>query len=443
MNNAPINQSGINGSSLAAWIIFATAISAASASSVACDATRTRPGRVTSAQAVATIVNANAVLVRKGSSTSNAGAIGLAQPNIIYSGGCNVTAAATGQAIIPHDVPATATGSATATGTAIAAQALGESLATATATIDQANGTRIQHGASTATATASGVSINGDVTRHPLVSASAGVGYTRAEGSLKLNGNSYYSHDGYVIARDAAATCVADIDQTLMKTIITGGVGNTGSCAATAAAFIKMSANSYAESLSIDGYTIQMLLHTTYGAASATAGSTATANGVKQRPASAVGSLASAGATAKALMQYAGRALTTGDNATIVGATPTRIRAGIVTGDLATAILVSSTLGYQYFAEAESAATLTAAVNPVVTYQATATGELGNAQTTAEGTIIHMAYVDETMATALNIKATGMTNSDVKAPDGRYMTVQGDDRILIVPFEERTLLVAA
>lgn len=442
MNNAPVNQSGINGSQAAAWLIFA-AVATATATTAACDGVRIRPGWVASAQAVATIVNANAVLERRASSTSNAGAIGLAQPNIIYSGGCNVIATATGQATIPHDVPATATGSATATGTAIAAQALGESLANTTASIVQANGIRIKPGSSNTTASAAGVSINGNVTRRPLANTTAGVGYTRAEGSLKLNGNSFYSHDGYVIAGDGAATCVADIDQTLMETIITGGVGNTGSCEATAAAFIKMSANSYAGSLSIDGYTIHMLLHTKYGAATNTASCAATAIGVKQRPASATGSLASASATAKALMQYAGRALTPGDNASIVSATPTRIRAGIVTGDLAASSLMSSTFGYQYFAEAESAATLAADADPAVTYQAGAAGVVGNAQSESKGFVTHKAAANGAMALSLTIKATGLTNSDVKAPDGRYMTVQDDDRILIVPFEERTLLVAA
>lgn len=443
MNNAPLNHSGINGSSLAAWVIFATAIATATASSVACDSVRNRPGRVTSAQAVATIVNANAVLVKKANSTSSAGAIGLAQPNIIYSGRCNVVATATGQATIPHLVPATATGSATATATANAAQALGESLATTAATIVQANGTRIQRGASTATAAATGVAINGDVTRHPLVSAAAGVAYTRAEGSIKLSGDSFYSHDGYVIARDGAATCVATIDQTLMKTVLTGGIGGTGACESTAAAFVKMSANSYAESLSIDGYTINLLLHTKYGAATATAASVAAANGVKRRPGSAIGSLADSTATAKALMKYAGRAASTGESAIVFTASPTRIRKGMVTGDLAAAALVSSTFGYQYFAESESLAELAGEAGAVVIYQASANGTPGNAQSAAQGTLILMASVDVSMATALNIKATGMTNSDVKAPDGRYMTVQEDDRIMIVPFEERTLLVAA
>lgn len=439
MNNAQINQSGINGSSIAAWVIYGAVLATASATIASCDAVHTRAGRTTPAIASAAVVTAAPVVLKPGNSLKTAGATGLAQPNITYSGACNVVGSATGMALVPNAVDGAATGTATATGTAIAAQALGESLASCAATAVQIDAHIIHPGGSVATAIASGVAADGGVTRYALVSGVCDVTYTRAEASLKLSANSFYSHDGYVTA---STGCLALIDQTLTGLTVTGVTGIDSTCNASAAAFVIQAGACYAEALSIDGATIIEILHKKYGLVTAVAAATGTAAGVKNRPTGGAGTASSVCLSAKTLVKYAASVTSAQGDAVQGGATPTRMRAGAVNGDMASAALVSSEFGNQFFAEAVAGAAVSELVTPIQMHKAFASSSANNMSIKATMTIIQMASVNETMATALNIKATGMTNSDVMAPDERYMTVQSDDRIMIVPFEERTLLVA-
>ena len=58
-------------------------------------------------------------------------------------------------------------------------------------------------------------------------------------------------------------------------------------------------------------------------------------------------------------------------------------------------------------------------------------------------TLLKFGQVDSVMATALVGRAYALANSEIRAPDDRYMIVGQEDRAMVVSAEERMMVVTA
>ena len=58
-------------------------------------------------------------------------------------------------------------------------------------------------------------------------------------------------------------------------------------------------------------------------------------------------------------------------------------------------------------------------------------------------TRIHQGHVADVMATALVGRAYAVANSEIRAPDDRYMIVGQEGRAMVVSAEERMMMVTA
>lgn len=488
MNNSHINRSGINsGASLASWVISAAVIATSAASVVSCEPLRTTYGSA-SANAAAVTSSVTATVTSGLSATGIATAQSEAIPHVIYAGGCLGNATATGTAVVLRNVYGAATGEATSTGFATLAQAIGEASGSSAATVIQADAHRIRPGAANTTATATG-GATGDVIRYAVVNAQlSGVTYTRAEASLKLNGESFYTHDGYVPENQAVGSGTGSIQQDATKVTVTNPVIGNGTCASNATAFIIQRGSASGVATSLDMAEIELMLHTIHGEATGIATSTASANGTRVRMASAnAQALMTIISIIKPSIRHAAGATGALASLSLVGQiVGVRTTFGAVSGIIGSSELVSSYYGVQFSGDAMATATCEAiqaianytmlaeasgiagcvAANPIPGKQhfGSASGNAassapdclarqkfaGAAQGNAGANVIsitantgYAGSINTTMASSLSIQANGMTNSDVKAPDERYMMVQQEDRAMFIPPEERILLVAA
>ena len=79
-----------------------------------------------------------------------------------------------------------------------------------------------------------------------------------------------------------------------------------------------------------------------------------------------------------------------------------------------------------------------------VAFAASATGSLAMAVTLdSTATRIQQAHVADVLATALVGRAYALANSEIRAPDDRYMIVGQEDRAMVVSTEERLMVVTA
>jgi len=82
--------------------------------------------------------------------------------------------------------------------------------------------------------------------------------------------------------------------------------------------------------------------------------------------------------------------------------------------------------------------------NAGVAFAASAQGSLAMAVTLdSTATRIQQAHVADVLATALVGRAFALANSEIRAPDDRYMIVGQEDRAMIVFAEERLMVVTA
>ena len=232
-----LNGYGVNGAYVPTWVVRAAVVAAAAAAVVT-----VAPQRILMATAygdanvVITLTETQVVAAR---ATGSAGVTSSSvTPRIIYSGAVDADAAATGYALVIRVIPASAGGDAFATGSALPDTKLGEALATAASTVVVCDAHRIRPGASTQLAVATTDPIASLVTRRTLLpTVATAVATGRGEPSIKLDGESYFRHDGYVL--NAVARCVPQIDQNKMALIASFGSIDYGNSSGGGTAFVR------------------------------------------------------------------------------------------------------------------------------------------------------------------------------------------------------------
>lgn len=280
-----LNGYSVNGAYLPTWVVRAAVVAAAAAAVVT-----VAPQRILMATAygdarvVVTLTETQVVAAR---ATGTAGVTSTSvTPRIVYSGAVDADAAATGYALVVRVVQATAGGDAYATGTALPNAKLGEALATAASTVVVCDAHRVRPGASFQPVGATADPIASLVTRSPLLpTVTQAVATGRGEASLKLNGESFFRHDGYVLT--AMAVCTPTIDQEKTKLIASFGSFDYATGTGASTAFVRHRA--LASGTGVTTPQAVVATRTARATATAPAVATATVDGTRVRLAQASG----------------------------------------------------------------------------------------------------------------------------------------------------------
>ena len=494
-----VNGVGINGTALPNWVVRAVVVAVA-ASTVNVEQTRTTFGNVhADASVVVTLTQTHTIAAR---ATGTAECSHYVAPTIIHAAAASTTATAFGAGAVRRDVYADAGGDATATGLAISADALGDAQASCAATVDVCDAHIIHPGRANVTCSATQVVSAGDVTRYTSVTNALGsVGYTRAEASIKLNGESFYRLDGFVPSAKAFSTNTLIAER--ISLILTQVPTALAHCQASAQSFIRHPARASAFGLAV-ALPVDLFQRVHLGAVNALATASAIVLAVRQvRPTAFSTSTASvialrarqrhqsaAQASSQAISEKVQRLYTT---------------FGYVDGVLAHASLLSTTFGQQVFGLAQASALsasqqanttrnfaaaantqATASSNPVVIGRQFFADSFSQSQShtlapnalikyraqaiaTTVSDLVSSTYGTQHRASAQNVSdssaatvmaihnyagrasgytiatsdALGFANSDKLAPDERYMIVPQGVREMTVFFDEREMKVAA
>lgn len=351
------------------------------------------------------------------------------------------TATATGNGAVRRDAWATAGGDATCTADALTAQAIGEAQATAVSTVDLALAHIIHPGRSVTLCEASS-SASGDVTRYAVAFLTYGyAGPSWGEASVKRNGNSYFEHDGYSLATSTATSLV---EQDKTKIIATLGTFDFGNGTSGANSFIVYSAR--ASGTGVNTAQPVAATHIYRPKATATATATATADATRVVTPTATGLGESLTYGPKARIKYVATG-TSNAVASVAQALGVRMAMAQQNGATAGATLAEGIVfGMQHWGA--SGATLadgaTVKADASAAFAANATGSLAMAVTLdSTATTIQQAHVADVLATALVGRAYAVANSEIRAPDDRYMIVGQEGRAMIVSAEERMMMVTA
>lgn len=501
MNSGALNGLTINGSAAAQWVVRAVVVATASASLVSLSPLRTAHGTAFGEATVTATLSADQLIALRAVGTC--GATSFCSPGIIYAGATNVTATATGNAAVRRDVYSSAAGDAVATGTAFAVDALGESSATAMASVDLCKAHIVHPGAvaSLVGGTGSGA---GDVTRYPVVDTTlATVWRTRAEASQKLAGETTYSHDGYVPVGYADATAQATVHQDRLTTIATLGAFAFCDATGSASGFVRYRASVAAVGASTGMQAGASL--TKSGSVASAAGASGSSTGVRSVLPQATHASGCDAYPLIGLVRHAGAVSVScdaialpvvGKRTAYVTASATaggELSAFIVTGNqykafasglcessvsvsppkqthagslFADALATSGQAkpGYQNFAYVLSSAG--AIATSPMPEQLHAGGVVGQANAISYPTWYatqHYSLVTAQIANALGVEClphinyvaqasgsggctypaiTALLNSDAMAPDERYMNVAADDRVMFVAEENRLMVIA-
>lgn len=432
--NGPVNGFSINGAAYPNWVIRAVVVAVAAAS-VNVAQTRICFGSAFGDGVVDVHLTQTHTIQAR--ATATAGATVDVHPTVNIACSSVATASATGNGAVRRDVFASAGGDATCYAEALTAQAIGEASASMAATVVLADAHIIYPGRANTPCNATG-SGAGDVTRYPTVLAGYGeITYTRGEASVKRNGTSFYELDGY--AFDANATATGEVPQDRIKIIATLGSFDYCDSTATVRSFIRHPGRALGTGV-LTAYTVTAT-HIYKPHVNAQASATGEITGTRTvLPATT----ATAGATAyapKGLINHASTG--TGIAAATVAATPKRTAFGELS-TTATATLASAIqFGVQHRttvdASASASVTASALQNFAGHVNATASAAVGLAQ----GTRTAFGQVNDIVASATVGRAYALANSDIKAPDDRYMLVGSEDRVMPLPAEDRTMVVTA
>lgn len=208
-----LNGSSVNGSVLPTWVVRAV-VAAVAAATVSLTPVRT--------SYAACIVSAVASYGIAQTQTHQAKATGAASAGVgiettyIMAANATTVAGSYGAALVRRDVFGSAGGDAFSSGLALSAQALGnvdDSTTAGTVVLCEAH--RIRFGASVGSVLATKVTTTNVKTTYGSVATAFGqAGDTRAEASKRLSGDSFYSHDGYVLLHLAESTGTVIQDRT-------------------------------------------------------------------------------------------------------------------------------------------------------------------------------------------------------------------------------------
>lgn len=435
--NGQVNGYSINGAALPPWVVRVAVVAAVAAATHA-----VAPTRITFAGAYGDAV-VNVTLSQ--THTIQARASGIAQaivsvaPTLKFAGASTANASSFGAGAVRRDVFASAGGDATASGEALTAQAIGSATASASSTVD-ATAHIIHPGRSVQLCTAQGQGM-GDVTRYPVVLAGFGeVTYTRAEASLQLSGNAFKYLDGYVPAGFAISTASGEIPQDRVKIIATLGSFDFADSTATSRAFLVTPGRALGTGI----ITAQSVVatHIQRPRVAAVAQASASAQGTRNvRPtASAVADVVSY--PPRGLIKHASSAAATAASALVQDGAKRTTFSWLIAS--ASAQLEGITqFGFQHRSDAQTSITPTASASGKALYAGRVAASIEASVGQAIGTLIQSGRVQDHIGTAIVGRAYAVANSEVLAPDERYMFVAFDDRVMPVYAEDRTMVVTA
>lgn len=435
--NRTLNGSSINGAALPTWVVRAVVVAVAAAS-VNVDQTRYTFGSVNDSANVT--VNLYPTETVAGRVTATATANADLEPTLRYAGNVLAYATATGNAAVRRDVPATAAGDAGSMAFALIAKELGEASSSMSATVVLAEAYRTKFGAALRYAYADTTGTGtGNVKRYTLL-PSTGIGRAGAyaEASTKKNGESFYRHDGY--SPFGEATCTASVPQDRNKIIATLGTFTFADAAGASTAFRIQPAR--ATGLGAIDAQSAVAFEITSAFATTSVAATGTASAVR----SVIGSATN---TADAF-SYGPRARSVKVAKTNGLAEANRISVAVLrkavahaTNTAGASVPVNILFGAQFRSSvnqlAEANGTGRARQNFAAAVADSAVAMAGQ----AKADVSIYGSVNDALATALVGRAFALANSEIPAPDDRYMIPSAEDRGMLVSAEERTMMVTA
>lgn len=435
MNTGFINGFSVNGAAYPSWVIRAVVVAAAVASFTV-DQTRTTFASAYGDAAVSVHLTQTHTIQARATNTASASVD--VQPTLKYAGHSLATANATGNGAVRRDVFATAGGDATCYAEALTAQAIGEAQATMASSVVLARAHIVFPGRALTPCVATG-SAHGDVTRYPTVLAGWGeVLYRRGEASVKRSGSGHYEHDGYVLGARASAT--GDIPQDRVKIIATLGSFDFADSTGAARSFVKHPGR--ALGTGVNTAVQATAIHIQRPRVNAQASASATITGTR-----VVNPVASADAQAvvyapKARIKHA--ALGAGSAvAANVSASGLRTANGYTEVWAYASNPKAIEFGVQHRSTVAASASASSSAAAKQLFAGHVSTTAGAAVGQAVGTLRIAARVNTTMATAIVGRAYALANSEVRAPDDRYMVPSQEDRGMTVYAEERTMVVTA
>lgn len=434
--NSLINGRAINGAAFAPWVVRASAAAVATAVVAGCTV-----NRVTSAAA-----HGNASVVASLGYTQHvlARAIGEAEttssitPTQRMAGTALFEGEAAGYAAVRRYVGAEATGDATAHGDALTAQAIGDATAEARATVERAKAHAIHPGSVRFVSNAEGEA-SCDVTRYATVANPWGHALPAwGEASVRRKGQTHFAHDGYV---NAMAQCDVSIDHDKTRVIVTYGAFDFGNTQMDARTFITYSAQARGVASALN--VVATANHVFYPTIDEQASSEGAAIAVRVVNPDSDALAYAVGYDSTPRMRYVAKAMGAAESVT-EQALANRTAVVHQVQAMARAKLAQSiVLGRQHWGQLQDARAesddLQALAN--MHYQVGADGGVAGATVVdCLGSIIFQGAVDDALATALWGRAYALLNSDVRAPNERYMLLPPEDRGMLVAAQDRVMV---
>lgn len=436
--NGAVNGFSINGTVLPSWVVRAVVVATAAATVASSEPTRTTYASAHGDAAV--VVSLTQTHTIQARATGTASVSSSIEPTLKFAGSSVATATATGNGAVRRDVWATAGGDATCTADALTAQAIGEAQAFAVSTVDLALAHIIHPGRSVSLCEASSEA-SGDVTRYPTVLLTYGYsGPSWGEASVKRNGNNYFEHDGYSLA---TSTSTSLVEQDKTKIIATLGTFDFGNGTSGANSFIVYSARATGTAINTPQTVPATHIYRPTASATGTATGTADATRVVMPTATGLGESITYGPKARIRYASSGAGAM---GASVVQALGVRMAMAQQDGATAGATLAEGIVfGMQHWGATDvGLAGVITQSRADVAYAAAGIASLAMAVSLdSTPTLLKFGQVDAVIATALVGRAYALANSEIRAPDDRYMIVGQEDRAMVVSAEERMMVVTA
>lgn len=436
--NSLINGRAINGAAFAPWVVRASATMAAAAVVAGCAANRiTHASAHGNAAVVVSLSYTHHILARATGTTETTSSIA---PTQRLAGASLFEGKAAGYAAVRRYVGAEATGDATSYGDALTAQAIGDARAEAQATVERARVHVIHPAAARLMSSADGAAAC-DVTRYAIVARPLGRALPAwGEASVRRKEQAHFEHDGYV---DAAARCDVAVDHDKTRVIVTYGAFDFGNTQMEARTFITYSAQSRgrAQALGLAATANHVFYPRTNEQAVGRGDGVATAVRVVNPDSEAVAHAVGHDSTPR--MRYVaaanGKAFGVSEQAQARRMAVVRQVQATAHATLAQSIVLGRQHWGQLIAGQGEGDGLQARAN--VHYQAGADASVAGATAVdCVGSIIFQGFVNDAIATALWGRAYALLNSDVRAPDERYMLLPPEDRGMLVAAQDRVMV---
>ena len=385
LNGYALNRAALNSAGLLA--ILYGVVSATAGASGTSEAFKTQFAYATASAGVSSSITPTKT--QYAAIAGTAGAEHFAVPTQTHAARSSSSAGATGVAFTSGNTFATSGGDCGATGYAIPNSKLAD-VAGSSGASGTAEPTLNQYVRSSTTCTATGTA-EGFRTHQPTVSATAGC-IGRADWTYKAYGGSIWLHDAH--AWDSAGGTLV-VDETKYKVVTGNGFIATAESSSTAHAYLECRAR-----------------------VSASCGATAVIDATKTAYATMTGTAGCTGAPVATYNHMARVAAT-------CGATYTQTVNSVLRSRTAEAVLTAGATGQ--------------AEGTIIKFAVSSTqcGVLG----WAIAVNTKMAQVNA--SASLTITANAFGNAGVHAPEDRTMTVPEDGRNMIIPFDDRTMRLAA